>query len=257
MSSFREPSPYTGLLASALIASLGAHAIHTKEFATKPTMPARQGRRVGRGPTSSGLGGFNPTNKADLTIKPPDNRNVPRRIPRNVQSLIAWDSVKVNSIITGTSSIVETNFGAMLSTHPQSSSWQTLFDQWTIPQFTVEFDSQIPPGSTSIPPVLYTALDFDNVSNLGSIQALEDYSSSEARQLTTGVRVMRSVRPSVKVVQGVSGGSTSTSGVQGAMWVDSGQNTTVFYGVRSILGISPSTVLNVTWTIWYAFRNQI
>jgi len=254
---FREPSPYTGLLASALVASLGGLAYDTKNKEVMPRSTARQGRRVGRGPISSGLGGMNPTNRSDLAIKPPDNTNVPRSIPRNVQSLIAWDSVKINSLITGTSSIVETNFAASLSLHPQSTSWQTLFDQWTIPQFTVEFDSQIPPGATNIPPVLYTALDFDNVSNLGSISALEDYSSSEARQLTTGVRTMRSVKPCVKITQGVSGGSSSVSGLSRSMWTDSGQNTTQFYGVRSILGISPSTVINVTWTIWFAFRNQI
>jgi hypothetical protein len=222
-----------------------------------PRTVARQGRRAPRGPISSGLGGMNPTNRSDLAIKPPDNTNVPRSIPRNVQSLIAWDSVKINSLITGTSSIVETNFAASLQAHPQSSSWSSLFDQWCIPQFTVEFDSQIPPGATSIPPVLYTAIDFDNVNNLGSISSLEDYASCEARQLTTGVRTMRSVRPTVKVVQGVSGGSSSISGVSKAMWTDSAQITTLYYGVRSILGISPSTVVNVTWTIWFAFRNQI
>lgn len=257
MSSFREPSPLTGLITSAVIGALGIAAHRSKSTAKSSRGMSRQGRHVSRAPLSSGLGGFNPTNKADMSVKPPDNRNVPKRIPRNIQSLIAWDSVKVNSLITGTSSLVETNFAAQLAIHPQSSSWSSLFDQWTIPQFTVEFDSQIPPGSTSIPPVLYTALDFDNANALGSIQALEDYSTSEARQLTTGVRIMRSVRPSTKVVQGVAGGSSSISGVTGPVWVDSAQITTLFYGVRSILSISPSTVVNVTWTIWFAFRNQI
>jgi len=254
---WREPSPYTGLLTTALIAALGGRAYDQKQKEEMPRSNARQGRRVNRGPISSGLGGMNPTNRGDLAVKPPDNTNVPKHIPRNVQSLICWDVVKVNSLITGTSSLVETNYAPTLQTHPQANSWSALFDQWTIPQFTVEFDSQIPPGSTAIPPVLYTALDFDNVANLGSIANLEDFSSCEVRQLTTGVRTMRSVRPTCKVVQGVSGGSTSTSGVSKAMWVDAGQQTTVFYGIRSILSVSPSTVINVTWTVWYAFRNQI
>lgn len=253
----REPSPLTGLITTAVLGALGLAGHSLKKSSEMGRSNARQGRRVGRGPISSGLGGMNPTNRADLAVVPPDNYNVPRRIPRNIQSLIAWDTVKVNSLITGTSSIVETNFAASLATHPQSGQWSALFDQWTIPQFTVEFDSQIPPGSTAIPPVLFTALDFDSVNNLGSVQALEDYASCEARQLTTGVRMMRSVRPTCKVVQGISGGSTSTAGLSKAMWVDSGQLNTLFYSIRSILGISPSTVVNVTWTIWYAFRNQI
>lgn len=255
---WREPSPYTGLLATALVAALGGRAYDQKKQEEKmPRTVARQGRRVARGPISSGLGGMNPTNRGDMSVKPPDNSNVPKSIPRNIQSVIAWDIVKVNSLITGSSAIVETNFAASLATHPQANSWSALFDQWCIPQFTVEFDSQIPPGATNIPPVLYTALDFDNVTTLGSIQLLEDFSTAEARQLTTGVRTMRSVRPTVKVVQGIAGPSTSTSGVSKAMWTDSGQQTTLYYGIRSILGISPSTVINVTWTIWYAFRNQI
>lgn len=253
----REPSPLTGLITSAVVAALGSVAYRSGKKAEMSRGVGRQARHAPRGPVSSGMGGMNPTNRSDLAIKPPDQTNVPRSIPRNVQSLISWDVVKVNSLITGTSSLVETNYAAALTNHPQANSWSALFDQWTIPQFTVEFDSQIPPGATNIPPVLYTALDFDNVTNLGSISLLEDYATCEVRQLTTGTRTMRSVRPTCKVVQGVAGGSTSTSGVVKAMWVDSGQQTTQFYAIRSILSISPSTVINVTWTIWYAFRNQI
>jgi len=218
---------------------------------------ARQGRRAARGPLSKGLGGMNPTNSADLRVRVPSNLNVPRSIPRNIQSLIAWDTVKINSTITGTSSLVETNFAASLANHPQANSWSALYDQWTIPQFSVEFDSQVPNGSTAIPVALYTALDFDNIANLGSISLLEDFATCEVKVQTAGGRLLRSVRPSTKQSSQVSGGGGSFSQVSGPTWQDAGQQTTLFYGIRSILGASNSCVINVTWTIWFAFRNQI
>jgi len=228
----------------------------TSRSGTANRKVARQGRRNQRR-TGTGLGGMSPMNKTDLKIKPPSWTNVPSTVPKMVTNLIAWDTVKINSTITGTSSIVETNFTASLSQHPQASSWTTLFDQWSIPQFTVEFDSQVPNGSTSIPVALYTAIDFDNSSNLGSIPVIEDYSTCEVKVQTAGGRTMRSVRPCNKVQVSVSGGGVSTSGVTGPTWQDSGQTTTVFYGIRSILAASNSCVINVTQTIWYCFRNQI
>jgi hypothetical protein len=219
---------------------------------------ARQGRKVGR-PISSGLGGMNPTNGADLKVRPLSASNVPTKIPRNIQSLIAWDSVKVTLVLTtNNTSLVETNFTGALNVHPQASAWQQLYDQWSIPQMTVEFDSMLPPGATVLPTVLYTALDFDNNNNIGSITAIEDFSSCEVVPMTAGRRTMRSVRPSVKLIQGLNGGGTSISGPAGPMWVDSGQLTTSFYCIRSILAQATSSYnVNTTFTVWFCFRNQI
>jgi len=140
-----------------------------------------QTRRVKR-LSSSGLGGYNPTNRSDLLLKPPTIFNVPRSVPRNWTIQPHFDSVKINSTITPVNgSVVETNFSFSLSAHPQASNWTALFDQFSIVQATVEFDSQIPQAATGIPPVLYTALDFDNAAAISTVQALEDFSSSEAR----------------------------------------------------------------------------
>jgi len=103
--------------------------------------------------------------------------------------------------------------------------------------------------------MLYTAIDFDNASAIGSIARIEDYSSSEAHSMYPQHRFMRSVRPCTKgSVQ--AGTGTSTSAVLGPTWVDSGDPTILFYGIRSIYGIGMGSV-NITTTIWYCFRNQI
>jgi hypothetical protein len=246
-------------MADALVSLLAqAWAMSKTSEGVKVRSSARQGRKVGR-PISSGLGGMNPTNGSDMRVKPMSATNVPRRIPRNIQSLIAWDTVKVTLTLTTTTGLVETNFTGALNVHPQASSWQGLFDQWSIPQMTVEFDSLLPPGSSVQPPMLYTALDFDNNANIGSITNIEDFSTCEAVPMTAGRRTMRSVRPSVKLIQGLNGGGTSISGPAGPMWVDSGQLTTAFYCIRSILSPAVSTPvsINTTFTIWFCFRNQI
>jgi hypothetical protein len=217
----------------------------------------RQGRKnQSRRLTSSGLGGYNPTNRSDLAIKPPSFSNVPKKVPRNVASLIAWDSVKINSSNTFSgSAILEQNFFFTISQHPQSSSWLTLFDQYSIPQVTIEWDSTLPPGSVTASPMLYTALDFDSDGSIGTIQRIEDFSSSEAHPMHPQHRFMRSVRPVPKQLVQTSSGN-SPAGIEGPSWVDSSEPNVRFYGIRSILGIGVGSV-NITTTIWYCFRNQI
>lgn len=243
--------PLLGLLGAAMA---GRHALTGGGTASKS---GRQGRKnQTRKQTSTGLGGYNPTNRSDLAIRPPSQFNVPKKVPRNVAAVIAWDSVKINSSNTfSTSAILEQNFSFSMSQHPQASSWLTLFDQYSIPQVTIEWDSTLPPGSTTSSPMLYTALDFDSVNNIGTIQRLEDFTSSEAHPMNPQHRFMRSVRPSTKdLVQTATG--NSPAGVSGTIWVDSGEPTALFFGIRSILGIGTGSV-NITITIWYCFRNQI
>jgi len=219
----------------------------------------RQGRKVQSRPVSSGLGGFASSNMQDLKVKPPSLTNVPTSVPRNVAALMAWDTVKINGAITTGATLTETNFVGVLSYHPQSAYWQALFDQYSIPRFTVEFDSLLPPGYVANPPMFYSALDFDNQSPLGSIGAIEDYATCEAVPMTAGRRVMRSVRPSCKESIQSNGLTASLSGC-GPIWVDAGRNDVQFFGIRTMLGPTPGSpvvLVNYTITIWFVFRNQI
>lgn len=248
------------MLLAALLASAGLGGVGLSSSGSAPVISVgKQGRRKQskRRLVSSGYGGMNPTNSADLTIKPPSMNNVPSRVPRNVAARLAWDTVKVETQIVGTGAITETNYSATLQSHPQSGQWQALFDQWSIPQITVEFDSLVPPGASFIPATLHTALDFDSSGALGSIQGLEDYSTAEYMVMNAGARHMRSIRPSAKTALQNSGGSLNQGGVTGPVWVDSAASATSFGNIRSILSVSPYTTVNVTMTIWYCFRNQI
>lgn len=242
--------PLLGLIGAALA---GNHALRGVSSSS-----GRQGRKVQvrRGLPSSQLGGYNPTNKSDMKVRPPTIFNVPKSVPGNIATRVAWDSIKINgsNTFSGTA-ITEQNFSFTLSQHNQASSWAALFDQYSIPQVTIEWDSTIAPGATTTSPMIYTALDFDSDGALGSIARIEDFASSEAHSMTPQHRFMRSVRPTTKVQVNTTTGNAPL-GVLGPTWVDASDTTAKFFGIRSILGIGAGS-FNTTITIWYCFRNQI
>jgi hypothetical protein len=212
----------------------------------------RSGGRKGGG--SRGAYGMNPTSRSDLAVRPPDQRRVPKGVPRSVQNLVTWDVVKFQQVInTSTTAIVETNFQFSLSQHPQTASWTALFDQWTIPQASVSFECQTPPGATGYVPILFTSLDFDNANNIASLASIQDYSTCMSRPMEPNAVVLRSVRPCCKST--ISGaGSTGCE----RLWLDCGTNSNPWYAIRSITTIaSQAVVINAEVTIWFAFRNQI
>lgn len=213
-------------------------------------------RQKRRGPISSGAGGMNPTNKSDLLVKPPSFLNVPKSIPRNIQGQVVWDTVKINFSITSTGGLVETGFVASLAQHPQASTWAALFDQWSVPQFSVEFDSLLPPGSTTAPLTLYTALDFDSIGNVGSVAAIEDFSTCEVTAMQPQSRVVRSVRPSNKESVQLTNSTAALAAANGPIWMDSAAPLGQFLGIRSLL-TGTAGAIQVIQTNYYCFRNQI
>jgi hypothetical protein len=194
-----------------------------------------------------------PENRADLALRPPTTA-VPR-LPKNIGNVPVWDVVKIRTAgTTSTSVITETNFSVGLSAHPQASSWAALFDQFCIPQFTVSFYSQEAPGGAQSPIELHTAIDFDNITSLGTISAIDDFGSARVVNLQGNRAFTRSVRPCFK---------STASGINSASinrgWVDCATPTVQHFGIRSIIGPSNSAVVGfyTETCVWYAFRNTI
>jgi len=236
--------PLLGLLGAAWA---GNHAL---TGGPKPS-GGRRTKRVASGSST----GMNPVNRADLSVRPPDASSVPRSVPRSVTNQVVWDSVKIDGTLSSGTSITEANFSGSLSLHPQAAQWAQLFDQWTIPQMSVTFRSVLAPGSTAIPPDLYTALDFDSVGNLGTVTAIEDFSTCAVLPLEPGRTVTRTIRPCCKPLIG----STSITGLARS-WIDSSFTNIQFLAIRSIIGTTTGAItpiVHTTFTIWFAFRNQI
>lgn len=250
----RETSYQQGIATSAALSYLGwlgSRAVTTGEPKIV-AMSKSSGRRLkGKSSVSSGPMGDAPTNRADLRVKPPTSSDVPRGVPRNVPNQIVWDILKFNDTITTGGSIAEKNYSYALNDNPQSGNWIGLFDQWTIPQFSVSFQSAVAPGSTGMPPTLYTALDFDSDNNLASVVGIEDYSTCAVSVMEPGTRVVRTIRPCCKPVTTFSG-----QGLQ-RLWIDSATPGVKFYCIRSLCPSNAAQAIVVTITVWYAFRNQI
>jgi len=241
-----------GLLSALGLGVAGHNAIQSKKRSPR----AVQGRKRQTGGSNT----MYPVNRQDLTVKPPDPRRIPRSVPRNVASLMSWDTVKSDiTITTSTSAIVETNFQFSLQAHPQYSSWVALFDQYHIAQVSVTFRSKYPSGVTFAPAVLYTALDFDSAGPLGSVSALEDFSSCELKTMGHEATLTRTVKPCVKSSVYNTNAGTAYSAELERCWIDTTSATNIgHYGIRSILTNSATAYdIVATLTIWFAFRNQV
>jgi len=216
-----------------------------------PGKTSRAGRSRGGGSNS-----MTPSNAADLRVKPPSTRR-PQSVPRNIFNQIVWDIVKLESVVTLTvGAVTEFNTQFNLTLHPQNTSWTALFDQWCIPQASCTYRSLLPPGSSASPSFIVTALDFDGVTNLGSVAAVEDFSTAEVMTLAHGAVCTRSVKPCIKFSTQQSGANVN-SGIA-TPWVDSGAAGTLHFGIRAICpSVAAAFVVEVTTTIWFAFRNQI
>jgi len=196
-----------------------------------------------------------PQNRFDLRVVPP-SRSTPFFVPKQVSNQIVWDLLKTDVAITVNAiTVTENNFSAQLSLHPQVASWTALFDQWCVPQFSVTFRAQEAPGGTGSVPLLYTALDFDNGTAIGTVPIIEDFATCQVNIMTTGSTVTRSIKPCVKgTVQNQSG--SANSGIE-RRWIDSAAPNTQHFGIRSIVGPGNSNNIVATMCIWFAFRNQI
>lgn len=221
--------------------------------APAPAIKTVSGRSGGRGRGSSSS--MQPTNRKDLSRLPFNPLKVPRGVPKSVATMV-WDVVKVNATINVSATagtLNEMNYVWALNTHPQSSSWTALFDDYCIPQVSVTFQSEFPPGSTTQPATLYTAIDFDNNTSLGSVTALEDFATCVVVQMGQNRTQTRSVKPCIKLNSG-----SGTSSVVNRSWVDCAFPATAHNCIRSIT-VSNGTAYTilVIQTIWFAFRNNI
>jgi len=228
----------------------------SRNSSSAPQLMSAKSRGSGRGGGRSRSSGMQPSNPKDLAVKPP-TRQIPSSIPKTITNQVVWDVVKIDfNIATSSVALVETNFRFALSDHPQFASWQALFDQWCLPQYTVTFRSLEAPGGLGKMAMFYTALDFDNVNPLGSIALLEDFGTCQVNNLTTGSVVTRSVRPTIKQGASTAGGNTNFSVLE-RLWCDCAVPQTVWHGVRSICDATDLSQIRATATLYFAFRNQI
>jgi hypothetical protein len=185
------------------------------------------------------------------------------RVPRRFLDQIHWIQSTVKSTITmsSTGSVVEANQSFSLQNNVNDySSYTTVFDQFCIFAANVALVAPQLTGTASAGAAsanfgrVYTAIDYDNVTNLGTETAMMEYNSCSVTQVTPGRSHERVVKPTVDVSL-----YSSSYGV-GRFWVDSQYPGTIHYGIRCMTAgnnVGATLGLDMIITVIVGFRNNI
>lgn len=170
--------------------------------------------------------------------------------PRNFLSQIHWAQLTYDSNTSlSTTTPTEANVTIQLSQFNGASSLASVFDQYACYCFTTTVTLLNTSAGFNVN--CWTALDYDNVSNIG-VSGIEQYSTCTLTVLnaTGASSVQRFVKP---CVDGTIFGGYSAS----RYWLDSGSTGTNYYGIRVILGPggSGSNLVEISTKAIFAFRS--
>lgn len=191
---------------------------------------------------------------SDLTFRPP-NQTFNASPPRQILNQVYWiRQSSPGTITTSTTVITEINSSFSASGNLlQSAQYLAVFDQYCL--HSVTYTIQNPNNNSAVGslPQVFTAIDFDNTTNLGSTTAISAYGSCNIAVLAPGEGVTRFVRPcQLGFVQ------PSTTLVSTRQWVDSVNTNASFFGVRTIVSpTSAAIILDQSFSLIWAFRNNI
>jgi hypothetical protein len=232
---------------------------------SKNRRSGKTGRRSGKTGTSSVDSELMKMNKGtplsdiertDLSSRP-RNWQFVEKPPLRFMTQIVWVKQQRSlAITTGAAAIAETNVAFASSDFPQTSpgaGWALQYDQYGIYSVTASVSNGEPPGTVSaVLPNITTAIDYDNIGNVGSVAALQQFSNATTITLGPGQSLVRYIRPCVNYA--LSAGAIGIC----RTWVDSASSP-AHNGFRSVVAATPAAALtlNVTFTYVFVFRNSI
>lgn len=183
--------------------------------------------------------------------------------PRSLGNQTFWARYSAQAVVsTSTTAIFESNYSFSLSgfiTNTQITSLAGVFDQYALYCVVCCIANNSPEGGTGVIPQVYTALDYDNVTNLGSIGAISEFESINVTSIAPGNSVCRTVLPMLSTAGFSATIGTYNPAVLQRSWVDLGYPATSYYGFRSITNNTPGAAvqLDFTFTLIVAFRNTV
>jgi len=180
--------------------------------------------------------------------------------PRNVRTLIHWFAKTVtfvNGQSISTSVPVEYNYSFTIATvTPEYSVLTSLFDQYCIHSVIVHLNTTNMSTNSNTLGRVTTAIDYDNIANLGSEASVQEFASAQTCEVSPGLSIERAIMPTVdpQLYQ------VSSTGYGAArMWVDSASTAVQHYGFRSYWANNTVTALSfdLIVTSIIGFRNSI
>jgi len=174
--------------------------------------------------------------------------------PLNFRFRPTWlQSNYTYSFNTLTTGVNENN---IVFTYGNSNAPTNIFDQYTLDSVMCTFTTNGFSSTAGNFGTLVTAIDYDDVSNLGSVSTLRGFSTVAQTDLNNGKAISREVIPCLSLANfagvGVSGYSPAR------VWVDSGNTSVQWYGLRvMVLDVQVVTSVEISLTFIWAFRNVI
>lgn len=208
--------------------------------------------RQALGQGQAGVRGLTNFISTDLTTRAPSivyNAKPPRSLNNQIHFV---RSTSLTNIATSTSTITEVNYQWTVANNlVNSTNYLAVFDQYYLHSVVCTITNLEAPGGTGTIPFVITAIDYDNTAALGASSILEGFVTANTTLLTSGCSVVRYIEPSVGITLNGGGGV-------GRTWVDSANNSTPFFGFRSITSTtSLTTTLDLFFQMIWAFRNPI
>jgi hypothetical protein len=175
--------------------------------------------------------------------------------PKNISRMTHWfqcQVTKANAISISTSVYTESNIYFALSDTPISSAVTGLFDQYGIYAVVVNVcHSQV--ASANYLGRCTTAIDYDSVTNLGTENAVQSYSSAQSVEVSQGMAIQRFIKPCVD------SSVYSSSYANGRLWIDTSSGSSAqHFGLRMFWygNTASSLLVDVLCTYIICARNS-
>jgi len=181
--------------------------------------------------------------------------------PRNFMDQIHWVRGKVQSTITVSNTApTESNYTITLSGLVDLVGLASYFDQYCIYSLTANISPSFEGAGSTLYTfgTCFTAIDYDNVTPLGSVSAIEAYNSCVVFEMSAGQSIQRFLKPCVAPALYNSSAAFSGYGVA-RTWIDSASTGVPHYGFRTffisntVSGLSCTVDLDVV----VGFRNNM
>lgn len=191
-------------------------------------------------------------------IQRPVNMQLIQTPPKNFRAAIYWCESQVTVDYTITVAVNnENNIAFFANAVNLPTGFLTSFDVYCIYSVAVTFEVVVPSTSTAqYFGDIYTAIDYDNVNNIGSVSSLQQYSTIATHSLQIGRPVTRLIKPCVSPALFVSGASTGYTSARS--WVDGAYPNVPHYGLRTVIPNPPTSfTLRAVLNYVVGFRNTI
>jgi hypothetical protein len=178
--------------------------------------------------------------------------------PRVLSNQIYWIQGKVETGQTISASVpTEVNFAFHFSDLTNLVGIAAFFDQYCIYSVVMNINFNYSGTTPSGLGTCFTAIDFDNIANLGSATAIEAYESCLTTKVTSSQSIQRLVHPTV--APALYSGSAFTNFGISRMWVDCANTGTPHYGMRSyfISNVGTTLTANFDFNFVVGLRNNI